>query len=648
MAIGDDFTVSTTGDIRHSANNNHYTVLALHRWLQDLADDAEATYSTSDLVDITSLTPSERSTDQIITLLNGYNIDDDAAEYFYGGSITQDGGDTIYSGLRVLGAVNSSTTQIQVIQDHKLYDGDAPFWGDQSSPYNGGGSVLMRILVKSRENGYDIDQKLIRVRVAHWGDSFDFFNVTLGQGEAVAAVSSVSDPQNDTAVGTVGAYTHVTNVEGYQLIDIGDGNGDQPYYSKWTYGADTQGDQLKSVWEWGKYVTRTATSSTIHGIDGELFLGPTHSYAYNNGSAFTEDEIIAWGTHLWYDNLSGGTFTEGYYVTIGSNGAAGRVGYDDGVDEMYIALDDPTITLLDNDIITEYNPSTGAASGVTADLDTGTGGGSPVEGNSNDGGTALLLAATGTTTGSHYFQLLTGLIPASGYEIIGNTSTNTCDVNGAVSSKTVPKVFLGSYVGTLIGAYGIGIESTDLTSSDTVTDLEGDVNTPPNNVTFTVYGLVAGEDRVLVGPASGGNGFAFGQMNLGTALTGASETAVDVGTGNIPANTPASGILRIATDNDLYLRVPYSAHDGDDGFTIPAYDFSGDNNCAISNNVFLGYIDRLADEANEAYTTVYTTGPQQLWVRVRDGGGTPIKTYEAVGTLNATGGSATASRITDA
>lgn len=77
MAIGDDFTVAVNGDIRHAANSNHYTVLELHRFLQGLADDAVA--SGNDLVDITSSTPSERSTDNIITLLGTYNIDDTAA-----------------------------------------------------------------------------------------------------------------------------------------------------------------------------------------------------------------------------------------------------------------------------------------------------------------------------------------------------------------------------------------------------------------------------------------------------------------------------------------------------------------------------------------------------------------------------------------
>ena len=68
MAIGDDFSVAANGDIRHVSGSTTYTVLEFHRWLQDLADDAAA--SGNDLVDITVSTPSERSTDNIITLLD--------------------------------------------------------------------------------------------------------------------------------------------------------------------------------------------------------------------------------------------------------------------------------------------------------------------------------------------------------------------------------------------------------------------------------------------------------------------------------------------------------------------------------------------------------------------------------------------------
>ena len=111
MAIGDDFSVATNGDIRHTSGTNTYTVLELHRWLQGLADDAAA--SGNDLVDITSTTPSERSTDNIITLNSPYNIDDDASEYLYDGSISQNGGDDLYSGLVVRRLSNKAIKESQ-------------------------------------------------------------------------------------------------------------------------------------------------------------------------------------------------------------------------------------------------------------------------------------------------------------------------------------------------------------------------------------------------------------------------------------------------------------------------------------------------------------------------------------------------------
>ena len=74
MAIADDFTISTGGDIRyvgaaHAASGaGYYTVLELHRFLQGIADDASVAVS-GDNIDITSATPSDRSTDNIICLL---------------------------------------------------------------------------------------------------------------------------------------------------------------------------------------------------------------------------------------------------------------------------------------------------------------------------------------------------------------------------------------------------------------------------------------------------------------------------------------------------------------------------------------------------------------------------------------------------
>ena len=143
MAIADDFSVAVAGDIRRTgtAAANH-TVLAFHRFLGGLADDAQA--SGDDLVDITSSTPSDRATDQIVTLNSPYNIDDTAARHLYDGSISQNDGDDLYSGLQVLGPVESGT-EVMVIQDDKPL---AAWWG---TGVNAAGAIVTQMLIKSRE-----------------------------------------------------------------------------------------------------------------------------------------------------------------------------------------------------------------------------------------------------------------------------------------------------------------------------------------------------------------------------------------------------------------------------------------------------------------------------------------------------------------
>jgi hypothetical protein len=644
MAIETDFTINAAGDIRADTPGATHTVLALHRWLQDLADNESTGGASDDILDITSQTPSERSTDQIIKLLGSYNVDDEAATWFYGGSIKQGSAETetIYSGVQVLGSVISTATQVQVVQDKVLPYTDTPFWGDQVTPFNGGGSILCRFLVKSREWGCDIDQQQIVVQIRNLGDSYAFFNVNLGEGEAVAAVSSVDDPQNTNDHATISAYVHVSNTEGFQQIDIGDGSGNQPYYSKWTYGADSSGDQLKAVWEWGKDITRTGTSDTVHGgIDGELFAGISHTYAYDGlGGSFQEDETVCWGTQISYKTLAGGTFTPGYYVRFGTSGAIGRVMRDNGSDLMIVALEDTSATIVDSEVITEFQMGqANGASGVTAAVDT------TIVDNDLEGGSGILLA-NDSSGSEHHIQKQTGAAPVDNSFVWGLTSGADCDVAGSVTGQTVSPIFLGSYVGTLIGGFGIGIDSGDLTASDTVTDLDGDVNTPPNNVTWTLGGIVSG-DQCMVGPKAGGDDFNFAQMTLASALDAASETSCVVNA--IPDNTPSTGFLRVTLDDLRVRRIEYTAHNGTDTFTIVDESWLDPNDAAISQPTMVTYVDDAASGITIDYTTIFDSGPQDLWVRVREGtSGSPIKTYEAASQLKSTGGSATASRISDA
>jgi hypothetical protein len=588
-----------------------------------------------------------------------FNIDETAAEFLYGGSISQKGGDELYSGLRVLGAVNNTATQLMIVQDHAFYTFTTtpatPFWGTQATGgYNGNaaGGVLMSLMIKSRENGIDIDNKKIRVQARHWGDSYDFFNVTLGEGVSVAAIGTTPDAQNNTAQGTVTTYTHVVNsagtandpLGGYQTIDLNNTNGAQPYYSKWTYGADTSGDGLKGIWEYVKDLTGNGTAKTLDTIGGELFLGITHSWAYNNESGnFTERETVVWGTEITYDGLLSGPFTPGNYVTIGTNGAAGRVMYDDAATQLIVALDDTSITILTDDVITEFEGPTGAATTTTADVNV------TIVNNDKSGGSGVLLAYNdGGVTGDMYIQLVTGVAPVTALEVTGVTSAQTADVNGAPASKTIPKIFLGSYTGSLIGAYGIGIDSGDIVATDSIEDLLGVTQTPPNNVTFTVSGVVSGEDRVLVAPRTGVV-ILTAQLTLLTALVGAAESAV-VTTVAIPTDTPTSGTIRVVNDSGYAIYLPYTSFTGSTFTLTSPYNFSGvdEFDSATGTDVYITYIDKLAGAAQETFTVVYLAD-RDLFVRVRDGGGTPIKTFESsTAALTSTGGSVGVIRTSDA
>jgi hypothetical protein len=541
-----------------------------------------------------------------------------------------------------------------IVQDNEFYQFTptpaAPFWGDQSTGgYNGDSAagILMQCMIKSRVNGADINGQRIRVQARHWGDTYDFFNVTLGQGIAVAALGTTPDAQNDTSQGTVTAYADVLNsggtanapTGGYQTIDLNNGAGAQPYYSKWTYG----GRNLKALWEYTKDLTGNGTSKTVDSLNGELFLGISHTIAYDNGSAFTERETVVWGTDITYGSLAGGTFSVGEYVTIGSNGAAGRVMYDNGSTNMIVALEDNSISLVASDTITGYDTQTGAT-GVTASVS-----GTPTN---SVGGSGIALAANGTTTGNIWIQLLTGAAPVNNSPLRGLTSSATADVAGAPTTQTIPKIFTGSFTGTYIGAYGIGIDSNDLTANDTIEDLNGVTQQPPNNVQFTVGGLVTNEDRVLVGPRLAGV-LDKAQLSLATTLNGAGVTSIVINSPG-PATYPADGEttstrLRVENNDGIFVRQAYSSYDpGTLTFTVPSSDYSTVNATA-GNDIFLAYIDDIPTSPNTSlsFTAVYTVD-EDLLVRVRDGGGTPIKTFEAPATFGSSNTTVAAIRTSDA
>ena len=270
-------------------------------------------------------------------------------------------------------------------------------------------------------------------------------------------------------------------------------------------------------------------------------------------------------------------------------------------------------------------------------------------------GTGQLLAVDNTAGASAtilYMQLLTGVVPNAN-TITGNGgATGTA---GTVTSQLISLPFVGASTGSaIIGAFGLGILPGDLAVNDSVTSLDGNPLSPPNNVVFSVTGLdITGgeEDYVLVGPESGGAlDLAFDTIS-GT-LSGASVTSIVVTT-PIPTDTPATGSIRVQNDEGRYVKIPYTSYTGST-YTIPSYDFSGsgDNDSVTTgNNYFPTWLDEQAVTTTETVTVVYDTN-RNLVVRVRNGNtGTPavnpIVPFEAVSILGSAGGSQAVSRVLD-
>ena len=157
------------------------------------------------------------------------------------------------------------------------------------------------------------------------------------------------------------------------------------------------------------------------------------------------------------------------------------------------------------------------------------------------------------------------------------------------------------------------------------------------------------EDYILVGKKDTGDDFDWEEMLISTGadLTGAAETIVDVGTGNIPADAPSTGTLRVTLDDGRHRRIAYTSHDSDDEFTIGSSDWQGALSAAAGNGVMISFIDKLCDADPQTITIKYNAA-RTFWVRARDGKATPIKTYEASASFGTTGGQATITRISDA
>lgn len=706
--IGDDHTLS-------GGTPSYATVIQFHRWIQAFADDAE--FTNDDEMDIIDKNPTDRSTDNIITLNDysgsggvKYNLDATAIEHLYDGTIIQGSNKTQerWDGIVNFGPANA---HIQIIQDGTIISDD--FWnygleagthtgannasvltdstlgattdeyvgytiknitdGSQglitantattvtavlyggtdndwdtgdvhhiAVPLNGDAAqgISHRFMVKTRDKGVDIDRRRLIGTTRRYFNTYGEFKINgTSQGNNVLALSDTNDLNNNTAWATINALADITNTEGLRLIDISGDGTDEEYYSEWDRGANT----INTFYEYLKLQQADGSADTLNSLNGENFRGITHSYAYDNetGTNFTTNDVGCWGTNIVFSSGSGtAVLGEEIYEDTATPVWKGRiVGIDDntGTGSLIVDIEEGTVTTAET--FTTTNGFTGTVNGTPTAQ--------------NSAGRAIFYAVDDDgTAGNMYVQILAGVAPVNNTRIyFGNATADVGrfhDVNVTITERAISTPFAGISTGSaLIGSYGLGLQAADTAAADTYFDLQNNAITPPNNVTFTCSGFISG-DYVLCTEDNGGD-INFTQMVSDTTLSGAAVTSVSVV--SIPSDTPTSagtkGGIRVERDDGLYSLHRYTSwSSATNDFTIPSHDFST-NNATTPFNVFVTYLDLVTAATSENFSYVYSSD-RTHFLRVRDGGATPIKNAEATGVMGSTGGVASVNRISDA
>ena len=702
--------ITYTGDDHNGTAPSYATVIQFHRWIQDLADDAE--FVGDDELDIIDKTPTDRSTDNIITLKNGYRLATGVTfEHLFDGSIIQGtiGVDQIiFDGIVNYG---NSSVVIQVQQDSAVVIDD--FWNysiggthtgaadatvltDSAATFGVADELVGYVIQNTTDLSWAVITAhtnttitgILRGGTENDWDNTDAYLIAKGlNGDAAAGIShrfmikthdfavDGGDIDGRRMIGTsrVNGYTYSEfKINGtsrgnnvFALVNSVDLNNTTAYATI---------DALTDV-----VISQTTSTATVSGVnavgqnilnvtdgtqftDGDFIMiaGDQHEYkitaiAVNALTLNRNLEVATTGTEALYDLLVG--FTQ---IDVDNNGTPEDyyVQWDKGAQSINTYFERMKFLSQDGTDHYIYGLPAEMFRGITHEInvDTATGTFDAVEGVTWTAGTGgsigsgQMFAINSPTAGTKiWIQLITGGLPGDGGTITGDNSGATVDVNVTITERTISTPFVGASTGSaLIGSYGLTLETTDLLSTDKVFDLTNTQVTPPNNVTFTVFGLVAGEDRVLV--TNDASGIDFTQMATDSAYSGVAETTISVVA--IPVDCPSNGTIRIERQHGLYSRHPFSARDtGTNDFTITSFDFSAvGEQVDIGADVFISYIDKLATGTSEAFTIVYNAD-RTLFVRVRDGGTAGdlegIKTAETTGSLGSTGGSATVNRISD-
>lgn len=294
MPIATDFSVAVNGDIREAASfvpgtSARYTTLELHAWLQDLADNASSVGD--DNVSILVTNPSElagkrnAARPSAVTLLPTFNLNDATSQWFKFGSVEQNSGDDLYTGLKVLGTLVASSPIYIEQSDAKI----TKYWADADA-------ANFQILIKAKAAGTLIDGGSVTVYSRKYGQTYSHFDVDLSAGgEQAAALATALDANVDIATITpavaAGYFSTAiggTATPGTQKItlaygdtnqDLGNGNGSKLYKGTITLDGSISVSQAYQALMWA---TSELSPITFNAIPGwRMRVLPGQSYAEN-------------------------------------------------------------------------------------------------------------------------------------------------------------------------------------------------------------------------------------------------------------------------------------------------------------------------------------------------------------------------------
>lgn len=281
-----DFSVDSSGNLRHSgAGATVYPVLDLHAWLQDLADNSGPT--SDDSISILGAVPSvlagkrNATRPSALTLLNGVNIDDATSHYFNFGSIEQDGGNTLYTGINTIGSGLTGRSHY-VVQNAAKYNSGTKWW--PAGP--------IRALFKVKSGGALIDAGKLTVYSREWGYKFSHFDVDGSPGsEQVAALSVDADGGISRLTGnyTGGANTVTSTSPAFVVtLSFGDTTQSLGGVSKLYKGTIswTGSATLAEVYQALQWAAHESSNATINGVAGWQYRKLNAAYTENLAAPF--------------------------------------------------------------------------------------------------------------------------------------------------------------------------------------------------------------------------------------------------------------------------------------------------------------------------------------------------------------------------